>query len=171
MVIIGTIVATFGLKGEVKVKTNSDFVATRFKKNQELFLVSPINESQEKVVIKTAKLNSKNQEIVSFVGYDDINLVSKFIGYQILIEKPTDTLKDGQFYYADLWHCKVYYLETLIGEVIDLFDSGAHVTLRIKRENQKDLLYPFVNNFIESVDIENKKIMIKPLKGMLDLWK
>ena len=49
-----------------------------------------------------------------------------------------------------------------------MFDSGSQVTLRIKREEKKDLLYPFVDRFIEKVDVENKQIIIKPLTGMID---
>ena len=49
-----------------------------------------------------------------------------------------------------------------------MFDSGSHLILRIKRENKKDLLYPFVDKFIEKVDVENKKIYLNPITGMID---
>ena len=49
-----------------------------------------------------------------------------------------------------------------------MFDSGSHLILRIKREDKKDLLYPFVEKFIEKVDVENKKIYLSPIKGMID---
>ena len=48
-----------------------------------------------------------------------------------------------------------------------MFDSGAHLTLRIKREEQKDILYPFVDKFISSIDVENKRIDINPINGMI----
>ena len=48
-----------------------------------------------------------------------------------------------------------------------MFDSGAHLTLRIKREDQKDILYPFVDRFILSIDTENKRIDINPIAGMI----
>ena len=55
-----------------------------------------------------------------------------------------------------------------IGNVIDMFDSGSHLILRIKRDEKKDLLYPFVDRFIEKVDIENKQIHLNPIPGMID---
>ena len=168
MVIIGIIVGTFGVHGELKVKTNTDFVNKRFKIGNTLTLKSPKDDEIINVTIKSHKKSTKNLEIISFKEYDDTNVVNKFIGYQILIENPINELKKGQYYYADLWYCKVYLLDNLIGEVIDLFDVGSNVILRIKRDNEKDLLYPFVDKFISKVDIENKTIVLNPIEGMID---
>ena len=168
MVIIGIIVGTFGVHGELKVKTNTDFVNKRFKIGNTLKLKSPKDDEIINVTIKSHKKSTKNLEIISFKEYDDTNVVNKFIGYQILIENPINELNKGQYYYADLWYCKVYLLDNLIGEVIDLFDVGSNVILRIKRDNEKDLLYPFVDKFISKVDIENKTIVLNPIEGMID---
>ena len=59
-------------------------------------------------------------------------------------------------------------LEIVMDEVIDLINANSNLILRIKREDKKDLLYPFVQKFIKEVDITNKRIDILPIKGMLD---
>ena len=52
-------------------------------------------------------------------------------------------------YYCLIGSC--YYEDNkLIGKIIDIFDSGNVKTLRIKRENQKDLLYPFIEKFVKN---------------------
>lgn len=166
-VILGVIVKSFGIKGEVKVHSNTDFAKERYKKGNQVSLVSPINNNKITVTINSYK-SQKDMDIVSFVGYETPEVVEKFIGYQVIIDKPTKSLKDGLYYYADLFNCEVFYNDKKIGTVIDLFDCGNTKTLRIKRENKKDLLYPFIERFIANVDVENSRIDINPIEGMLD---
>lgn len=166
-VILGVIVKPFGLKGEVKVHSNTSFAKKRYKKGNEVILYSPINKQSEVLVIASYKEN-KGMDIISFLNHNTIESIEKYVGYQILIEKPENDLRKDEYYYADLYNCKIVYDGQTIGEVYDMFDSGSQVTLRIKREGKKDLLYPFVDKFIEKVDVENKQIIIKPLIGMID---
>ena len=167
-VILGTIVGVFGLNGEVKVKSNTDFAKIRYKKGNEVILYSPISKTQEKVKILHYKTSVKGLDILSFNNLNDPETAKKYIGYQILIEKPQDDLKGDNYYYADLWNSDVYHNDVKIGKVIDLFDAGSHVILRIQREGKKDLLYPFVDKFIKEVNTTQKIIIISPIEGMVD---
>lgn len=167
-VILGTIVGVFGIKGEVKVKSNTDFGIIRFKKGNKVELSSPINKNVETKKIVSHKESSKGLDIILFDGINNPDEAQKYIGYQILLEKENEELLEGYYHYADIWKCDVYHNDELIGNVIDMFDSGSHLILRIKRENKKDLLYPFVERFIEKVDVENKRIYLNPITGMID---
>ena len=62
----------------------------------------------------------------------------------------------------------MFHNNVLIGEVIDLINANSSLILRIKRDGKKDLLYPFVQRFIKTIDILNKRIDILPIEGMLD---
>ena len=58
----------------------------------------------------------------------------------------------------------------LIKKIVDgkeIFESISKEDA-MKLEDKKDLLYPFVEKFIEKVDVENKKIYLSPIKGMID---
>lgn len=169
-IILGTIVATFGIKGEVKIHSNTDFAAYRYQKGNNIILYSPIKKTSETFEVVSHKV-AKNVDVVLFKGIDNPNMASKYIGYHVLIEKPENEFEDGIYHYADLWHCQVIYEDQIIGEVIDLINSVSQITLRIKRKDKKDLLYPFIDKFISMVDIENKKIYINPIPGMLELWR
>ena len=84
------------------------------------------------------------------------------------VNRDRSELDDGYYHYEDLYLCDVYYLDNKIGQVIDMINQTAHITLRIKRDGKKDLLYPFVERFIKSVDVENKRIDLNPIEGMID---
>lgn len=165
-VIIGTIVNTFGIKGEVKVYSNTDFAKQRYKKGNKVILFNPINKVKEEKIVSSYK-QSKGMDIVSFEGIDNPDVAIKYKGYQILVEKRKENLGKDVYHYADIFNCEVYHNDNLIGVVIDMFDSGAHLTLRIKREEAKDILYPFVDKFISSIDISSKRIDINPIEGMI----
>lgn len=169
-IILGKVVKTFGIKGELKIHSNTDFASYRYKKGNEIILFSPITNTSETFKVKTHRTD-KNSDIVLFEGITNPDVALKYIGYQVLIEKPDNEFEDGIYHYADLWHCEIIYQNEVIGKVIDMINSVSYITLRVKREGKKDLLYPFVEKFIENVDIENKKIYIKPIAGMLELWR
>ena len=64
--------------------------------------------------------------------------------------------------------CNVYDEEdNLIGKVKDIEEYASYQTLRISRNKDKDVLVPFVKAFIKNVDLENKKIVIHVLEGLL----
>ena len=46
-------------------------------------------------------------------------------------------------------------------------EYASYQTLRIKREGAKDFFVPFVKAFIKKVDIDNKKIIIHVIEGLL----
>ncbi|MCI5745135.1 MAG: ribosome maturation factor RimM [Erysipelotrichaceae bacterium] len=167
-VILGIIVGVFGIKGEVKVKSSTDFAKKRYKKGNIVTVYSPFLNIKETLTINNYRKSSNGLDIISFVNKENANDVEKYKGYQILIEKPNEELASDQYYFADLYNCKVYHEDKLIGEIIDMFDGGSHIILRIKRDNQKDLLYPFVDKFIKQVDIENKALYLNPIKGMIE---
>lgn len=166
-VILGIVVGSFGIKGDVKVKSCTDFASKRYKKGNVVKLINPINQKEENFEI----LNYRKGKDVDILLLDKITNPEdalKYKGWQIVIEKPTDDLKENEYYFADLYHCNVFYNDILIGEVIDLINANSNLILRIKRDNKKDLLYPFVQKFIKNVDVINKKIDILPIEGMLD---
>ena len=167
-VILGTIVTTFGIKGEVKVHSNTDFAKTRYKVGNEVILYSPITQKKETLKISSHK-QSKGMDIISFENLTNPDMVLKYIGYKILADKIDESLGKDVYHYADIYNCNAIYEGNIIGKVVDIINSSSHLTLRIKREDKKDILYPFIERFITSIDIEKKEIVLNPIKGMLDL--
>lgn len=166
---LGKIVGTFGIKGEVKVYSSSQFSSARYKKGNK---VSLFNEKTKDIVTLTIKSykSNKNIDIISFEEFNNVNDVEKFINYLVQIEKNSATLPTGYYHYGDLKMCNVYdENDNLIGKVKDIEEYASYQTLRISRNKDKDVLVPFVKAFIKNVDLENKKIVIHVLEGLL--WK
>ena len=63
----------------------------------------------------------------------------------------------------------IYYNENneKIGEVVNISTNSSQDLLNIKNGFGQVSLVPFVNEFFPIVDIKNKKIIIKPIEGLL----
>lgn len=159
---IGIIVNTHGLKGEVKIKSFSDFNAIRFQKKKSISIY--YQNEYINVVIASFREN-KGNVFVSFEGYQDINLIEKFRNCEVYVEREQlHELDEDEVYFIDLMGCKVYLEDdTYIGEVSDVLETGANAVLRV---NQKTLI-PYVKAFVKEADIINKKIVIYAIEGLL----
>ena len=62
---------------------------------------------------------------------------------------------------------EVYFNNELLGKVKEVFDLNNKSMLRIKKTDNKDLLVIFMEQFIDNVDLENKKIILKNIEGLL----
>ncbi len=160
---IGNIVNTFGIKGELKVQSQTDFVKQRFKAGNTLYILK--DNKYVEMVVNTHRVH-KGFVLVQFKDYEDINLVEKFKECDLFVSKESvHRLQKGQYYFFDLVGCEVYSEETLIGKVSEVL-QGHQPVLRINA-NGKDVLVPFVESFIKDVDIKEKKIVVNLIEGML----
>ncbi len=107
-------------------------------------------------------------DILTFYGLEDINLVEKYVGYEIFLDILGNDLPKDSYYYGDLINCEVYNQNQLIGHVIQIQDCGNQQNLRIQCINKnKTFLYPFINHFLKNVDVKNKRIDLNPIEGMI----
>ena len=99
---IGKIVGTHALKGELKIRSFSDFNDQRFVVGHKLYL----NEIVDPFIIKTVRVHKGNY-LISFEGLQDINLVEKYIGYNVYGLKEDVELDDDEYFYDDLIGCQI----------------------------------------------------------------
>ncbi len=160
---IGHIVNTFGLKGELKVESYTDFPKKRFEKGQKLLIEQ--NGKFIEVICKNMRIH-KDYLLVQFEGLEDINLVEKYKDCDIYISKEyIHQLNSGEYYFFELKGCSVYQNEEKIGEVIGV-EEGYQTVIRIKI-GQKETLVPFVPAFIKKVNVEEKRIDVELIEGFI----
>ena len=163
-VVIGKIVNTFGIKGELKVYSYTDFVKERFKKGSKVYL----SEKYLPFEVNSCR-EHKGFLLVSFKDHEDINLVEKY--KNMLIYKAKEDikpLKKGEYYFSDLRDLEVYVEGKKIGRVKIVEEGIRSNNLRIvKYADEKEYLVPFLDVFIEKVDLENKRIDIVKMEGLL----
>lgn len=156
----GKLVNTHGLRGEVKIISQSDFKEDRFKKGSKFFI------GDIEVTVKSHRVH-KNFDMVMFEEFNDINQVEKYKGSSLFIDKELlSDLEDDEFYYHQLEGMEVYNGTEFVGEVIEVRDMPSTEMLVVKTES-KQVYIPFVDEFIKDVNIEEGKIIIEAIEGLL----
>lgn len=162
---IAKILNFHGIKGEAKLGyTNKDLVS-RLK-------VVYLEKEDKKIPFNITSIRfHKTFAIVKFKEIDSINDLLEFKGKNVYLskEKVENSLDKNEFLIDDLIGLKVFdNEENYIGEVAEIQKSLANDIICVKQENRKDLiLIPFVSELVPIVDIKTKKIIIKPIEGLL----
>lgn len=162
-VIIGTIVNTHGIKGELKIKSSTDFIEERFQKGNHLTIAYQGNTIDMEVI--SYRIH-KGHILVSFKDNQDINLVEKYKGCLVYADKDTSLLDEGEFYVSDLIGCEVYDKNQFIGKVKDVQLYEHHDVLVV--EGNKKVLIPYVDAFVTNEDIDHKRIDVNLIEGFYD---
>ena len=104
--------------------------------------------------------------LITVNGIYDINKVLDYVNKTIYCDiDEVDDDEDG-YYYDDLIGCKVIVDGKEIGIVNDIIEVPQGELLEINVKGKMKLV-PYVDEFIDSVDIDNKEIVITPIEGLL----
>lgn len=161
---IGEIINTFGIKGELKVESCTDFIKERFLKDSTIY----IGEDYKPFVAESYKLH-KDFIMLKLKGYDNINDVLKFKNLFIYKDvADIKALEDGSFYFKDLRDLDVYVEDTLVGKVLQVEKGVNYNFLRIKKDKE-EVLVPYLKQFVLNVDLDKNRIDIVKMDGLL--WK
>lgn len=162
---VGKIINTHGLRGEVKIVTWTDSPEVF----EELkFCIAKMRGVETRLDIKNIKYQ-KNNIIVAFSQLTSIEEAEKLKNATLLVPREElGELPEGVYYIADLIGCEVFDKNGKIGDLVDVFGTGSNDVYDIKREGKKNLLVPIIDGVLQSVDIENKKIIIEIPKGLED---
>ena len=171
--IVGLITSSHGIKGQLKVKSLSDF-EERFIKPGTRWLQKE-DELPLKIELTSGfKQPGKETYIIKFQGIDSINHAEQFKKYKILVKaKKLPELKKEEYHLLELIGLQVKIVENeklkIIGKVINLENEKNNLLVIELFENQKKVLIPFVQQIVPLVDIKNKTLIINPPKGLLEL--
>ena len=165
--LLGYIIDSFSLDGTVKVLSKTDFADLRYQKGNTVFFYNA--KTKERLPMTVVSYRSNGQ--FDFVKVEEINSsedAQAYKGFEVQAEKDYKNMDKDTYYFVDIVGCEVLDENgQVLGIVSQVEEFPAQLTLRVKRKGQPDFLVPFVKAFIRSVDIENKKIVINVIGGLL----
>ena len=140
----------------------------RFEKGSEL-LITRGNQVIKEVVVESYRTH-KNNLLVKFVGIDTIEEAEKLKNLQIKIDSENiGELEENEFYFHEIIGCEVFDENgKSLGEIIEILTPGANDVWVIKGQNGKEILIPYIEDVVKKIDIENKKIDIEVMEGLID---
>lgn len=164
MLRVGKITNTHGIKGEVRVLPLTDYME-RFEELDWVY----IDGYSEKFYINGIKYKS-NLVLLSFKGYEDVNVVQKFKGrYMLIDETQRRDLPEDTYYIADIIGLEVFTIDDeYLGKVHDVIQTGSSEVYVIKKDDNKEIMIPAIKKFIPEISLEKKRITIDPIEGILE---
>lgn len=162
---IGQIVNTYGIKGFVKVVPFTDNI-NRFEDLKTVYVET--KKGLENFEIEEVKY-SKNTVLLKLKGIDDINIAEKYRNCYLKISRENAVkLPEDTYFIIDLLDMKVYTEEDIyLGNIIDVYPTGSNDIYVIKNEEGKQVLLPAIDEVIKTVDIQNKKMVVHLLDGLI----
>jgi len=168
MLNVGKVVNTHGIRGELKVWPHTDFPSVRFKKGSRLLLRSPETGETIPVVVEGAR-EQKSLFLLKFKGYDDINQVEKYKGWELKVgAEERVPLEEGEYYVRDIVGCTVVTEEGQeLGTITEVLYPGANDVWVVKRPNGKELLLPVIGEVVLEVDVPARLVTVRLMEGLL----
>ena len=157
LVYVGKIVGTHGIKGELKIKSDFERKNLVFKENNKIII------NKEEHIIRTYRFH-KIFDMITIDEYDNINDVLCFVGKSVYVSRDSLKLKEKDYLLNDLIGLDVVFNDTVYGIVKD-YMNDKNPLLQI--EYDKNYYIPINSNYIKEVDLENKKIIVEGIEGLI----
>ena len=155
--VIGKIINTRGLKGEVKVNNYSSFIKLRYKVGNLVYLSNDETNYIEKKIVKFSY--NKGFVYLCFEDVNDIDSANLYRDYNIYCLADNLNETKDVYHFLTLKDMDVVFNGKVIGKVIDIESNGRQDLIRIDT-GKKTFLIPFLQDFVISVDKDNKKMEV-----------
>ncbi len=161
---VGQIVNSYGIRGYVKVvplvDNNNQFL------NFQKLYIQNAKEMQE-LEVEDVKF-SKNLVLLKFKGIETIEQAETFRDSYLKAKREDIKLENGAYFIVDLIGLEVYTQEgKLLGILKEVMQPGANDVYIVENEEKKEILLPAIPDVIKKIDLENKKMIVNLLEGLV----
>jgi 16S rRNA processing protein RimM len=155
---VGRILASHGVRGELKVEPLTDF-PERFRRGARVWLRG------EPIRIEASRWLGRSV-LLKLEGIDDRSAADGLRGQELLLPQPKTLPDAGVFYQHDIVGLSV---ETAAGEALgkveSIFSTGANDVFVVRGE-QGELLLPAIEDVVRQIDLSKRRIVVELLPGL-----
>lgn len=161
-VLIGKLVNTHGLKGEVRILSEFKYKDRVFKDGMKIYI------GKDKVCEEiTSYRHHKIFDMIMMKGYTDIDQVLKYKGEYVFINKEDLVLHDREYLDEDIIGLRVIVNDNDIGIVKRIDKHNKNEVLVIKGL-EKDYLIPYNFDIILDINLNEKVIKVGNIPGLIN---
>ena len=154
---IGKIVNTHGIKGELRIKDN----LTK-KQREEIFKVGSNLIIDEKSYEITSYRVHKDYDMVTFLGFNNINDVMFLKGKKVYKSKEDINLNNEDILDSELITYKVKITDNIDGKILDIEETGNNYKILRLLIDNNEVLVPYHKDFVK-IDSNKKEVIVKLL--------
>ncbi|GIM53643.1 ribosome maturation factor RimM [Capnocytophaga cynodegmi] len=165
---VGTIVSKFSFKGEVLVKLDSD--DPELYENLESVFIA-LGNNLVPFFVEKCSLHKSDLLRIKFEDVENESDADTLLKHKLYLPLSfLPKLSGNKFYYHEVIGFTMEDIEYgYVGTITGVNDSTSQALFEVKN-NDREILIPMNDEFLEKVDRENKKIIVKTPEGLIDLY-
>jgi len=165
-VVVGRIGRPHGIRGQVTVEPRTDEPDQRFAPGSRLLIANT-----DDVLVVSAMHWHSGRLLLTIEGVDDRNGAESL--RDTIVEVDRDPLElpeePGEYFDSQLVGCQVFDVAGLnLGEVTDVVHLPGQDLLSVTSASGREIMIPFIEQFVPEVDIAAQRISVTPPPGLLD---
>ena len=162
---VGEVTGAHGVKGMLKVAPLTDDPFGRFAVGNTVWV-----EKLAKPMEIESSQEHKGLLLLKLKGIEDRDMAHALLHTYLKVAKvDLAKLPKGHYYHFDLIGLKVYEGENCLGELVDIFTTGANDIYTVKPENGgKEILLPALKSVVKKIDLEAGRMEVVVPAGLLD---
>ncbi len=166
LLLIGRVIGPHGVRGRLKIES--------YARSEESLLTAG------KIYLRQSPGEISEYEIVSAVAHKGVSLIrlegvgsraeaETHRGADILIQKAAVSRDKEEYFWHELIGLRVH-LETgrYLGTVKEIIPTAGN-DIYVVREGKEEFLIPAIHDVVKTIDLENGKMIISEVEGLLDL--
>jgi 16S rRNA processing protein RimM len=163
--LIGQIVAAFGLRGQVKMRSYTAHVEHLRRNIRSVYVGPKLQEHALKGLIE----HKPGLLILTLGEVDTREAAEDLRGAEVsILERDAVPLDEGEYFIHQLYGMNVVTESgEEIGRVREVLETGANEVLIVTRPGQSDALIPMIHDVVVELDIDGARVVIRPLEGLL----
>ena len=171
LLLMGRVGKTHGLRGEVKVIPETDD-PKRFALLETVFLGKVPEEATPHAIVSVRLQHTKRGPtvVLKLEGIDTVEGAATLRRQSVFArEEDLPPLADDEFFLHDLIGLDVLTDQgKAVGTVTNVLEMPANNVYVVSRPDRPDALIPAVPAFIDDVDIAGRRLVVRPIDGLLD---
>ena len=153
MLSVGKVLKAHGVRGEVKAECFTDAPSC-------LVHVKRLFIEGKEYAVEKCRVQG-NFLLIKLADVNDMNAAELFRNKELFAEKSDlPKLPEGRFYIDDVVGAEVFVGEKKLGKLVDVLQYGSADVYVVKTKDGSDVMFPYVGNVIESVDVFKKTILL-----------
>jgi 16S rRNA processing protein RimM len=169
-VVIGRITGEHGLRGAVQIRFSGDGPENLLRASK-VTIGSRVDDPQAISMEVESTIPGRSNEVrMTLAGVEGREAARRLRGRFVMVEAgQLEPLAEGEFYEFQLVGCRVEGENgEEIGTVREIWSTGASNLLGVENDEGGQHLIPTGGDFLREVDLEEQRIVVKIVSGLLD---
>ncbi len=169
-VVIGRITGEHGLRGAVQIRFSGDGPENLLRASK-VMIGSRVDDPQAiSMKVESATPGRSNEVRMTLAGVEGREAARRLRGRLVMVETAQlEPLADGEYYEFQLIGCRVEGENgEKVGTVREVWSTGPSNVLMVVNEEGDQHLIPTGGDFLRDVDLEQQRIVIEIVSGLLD---